>query len=166
MKRNTLFGTIVSAAILTAGSIAMAQQSPGGGSGAGGAAGPGGTAPMPSQAAPTTPGSSGSGAGTMSPSSPTTPRPDMSTQAPSMTGSPPESVVGKSVTNAAGEDIGEISAVIGNQVVVEVGGFLGIGARDVALDWSQITPTGTGNDMKLQTTLTKDELQAMPEYKK
>jgi hypothetical protein len=92
---------------------------------------------------------------------------DAGAMAPSTTmAQPSEMVVGKSVTNVEGEDIGKISAIEGNMVIVEVGGFLGIGARDVALDWSQITPTGMGDDMKLQTTLTKAELEAMPEYMK
>ena len=133
MKKHTLLGTILGAALITAGGMAMAQ--------------------------------SGSGAGTMAPSaSPTSPSTG-SMSSPS-TMAPSEELVGKNVINAQGEEIGEISAVMGNQVIVEVGGFLGIGAREVAVDWDKITPTGMGDDMKLQTTLTKAELEAMPEYKK
>ncbi len=159
MKKHTILGTILSAAILATAGAAMAQQQPGAGSGTGSGAGG-----MPNQAAPTTPGDS----------SVTTPRtpgagmtsPGMPGQATAPSAMPPETVVGKDVVNAEGDTIGEISEVVGNQVIVEVGGFLGIGSRDVALDWSRITPTGTADDMKLETTLTKEELQAMPEYKK
>lgn len=173
MKKHTLLGTILSAALITAGSMAMAQQSgtgtgSSGGSGAGGAAGPRGTAPIQEQS-PSTPG--GSGAGTMAPSaSPSSPSGSMAAPSTGMSGSsvmaPSEDLVGKDVVNAQGEEIGEISAVMGNQVIVEVGGFLGIGAREVAVDWEKITTTGAGDDLKLQTTLTKAELEAMPEYKK
>lgn len=131
MKKHTLLGTILSAALITAGGLAMAQQSPG--------AGPA------SPAMPSGPSSGMAGSSMMAPS---------------------QEVVGRNVVNAQGEEIGEISAVMGNRVIVEVGGFLGIGAREVALDWDKITPTGMGDDMKLQTTLTKKELEAMPEYKK
>ncbi len=166
MKKHTLLGTILSAALITAGGMAMAQQSGSGGSGAGGAAGPSGTAPIQQQS-PSTPGASGSDSGTMAPSaSPASPSAPASGMSGAATMAPSEDVVGKNVVNAQGEEIGEISAVMGNQVIVEVGGFLGIGAREVAVDWEKITPTGAGDDMKLQTTLTKSELEAMPEYKK
>lgn len=154
MKKQTFMGTILSAAIVTAGGIALAQQSGTGtpGSGAGS---------VPNQAAPMKPGDSGSSPMTQqSPGGAGAPS-SMSSQA----AMPPETAVGKSVVNANGEELGEISKIVGNQVIVGVGGFLGIGSRDVALDWSKITPTGMGDDMKLQTTLTKEELEAMPEYK-
>jgi hypothetical protein len=142
MKKHTLLGTILAATIVAAGSVALAQAQQTPGAAPGSPATPG-TETMPKEAKPMTPGGA---AGAMS--------------------QPAEEVVGKSVTNVEGEDIGKISEIVGSQVIVAVGGFLGIGARDVALDWSQITPTGMGDEMKLQTTLTKAELEAMPEYKK
>jgi hypothetical protein len=142
MKKHTLLGTILAATIVAAGSVALAQAQQTPGAAPGSPASPG-TETMPNQAKPMTPGGD---AGAMS--------------------QPAEDVVGKNVVNAEGEDIGKISAIEGNTVIVAVGGFLGIGARDVALDWSKITPTGMGDEMKLQTTLTKAELEAMPEYKK
>ena len=78
---------------------------------------------------------------------------------------PPESVVGKTIVNAEGDKIGEVTKIAGDQVIVSVGGFLGIGTHDVALSWNQLKTTGSGDDMKLETTLTKDELKNMPEYK-
>ncbi|MDX9861868.1 MAG: PRC-barrel domain-containing protein [Rhodospirillales bacterium] len=155
MKKQTLFGTLLSAAIITVSGVAIAQQS---GAGAG-------TGQMPNQAAPMTPGSGSSDTMPRKSGDMTAPSSNMPGQAASPSAMPPETVVGKSVVNAEGEEIGEISKIAGNQVIVEVGGFLGIGARDVALDWSQVSSTGMGDDMKLQTTLTKEELEAMPEYK-
>jgi hypothetical protein len=78
---------------------------------------------------------------------------------------PPEAVVGKDVTNTMGETIGKVTKIDGEKVVVAVGGFLGLGAYDVALDWSQFTTSGEDDDIKLQTSMSKDQLKKMPEYK-
>lgn len=78
---------------------------------------------------------------------------------------PPQAVIGKDVTNAMGETIGKVTKIAGEQVIVAVGGFLGVGAYDVALNWNQFTASGDGNDIKLQTVLSKDQLKKMPEYK-
>jgi hypothetical protein len=78
---------------------------------------------------------------------------------------PPASIVGKDVVNAAGDKIGSVTKIDGNQVIVSVGGFLGIGSHDVALAWNQLSLSGSGNQQKLETALSKDELKAMPEYK-
>jgi len=148
---QTFFGTFLSAAIITISGVAIAQQS--------------GAGQTPNQVVPMTP---GSGSGDTMPRKSgdmTAPSSSMPGQAASPSAMPPETVIGKSVVNTEGKEIGEISKIDGNQVIVEVGGFLGIGARDVALDWSQLSSTGMGDDMKLQTTLTKEELEAMPEYK-
>ena len=78
---------------------------------------------------------------------------------------PPESIVGKNVVNTKGDTIGEVKAIHGDQVIVSVGGFLGMGSRDVALNWNELTMTGSGENAKLQTAMTKDELKNLPEYK-
>jgi len=78
---------------------------------------------------------------------------------------PPASIVGKDVVNAAGDKVGSVSKIDGNQVIVSVGGFLGIGSHDVALAWNQLNLSGSGDQQKLETSLSKDELKAMPEYK-
>jgi hypothetical protein len=74
-----------------------------------------------------------------------------------------ESLKGKDVVNLEGDAIGEVEGIQGDNLVVSVGGFLGIGARNVALSRSQVSITGTGDDQKIVTSLTKDELKAMPE---
>ncbi len=78
---------------------------------------------------------------------------------------PPESIVGMDVVNADGDKIGDVSKVVGDQVIVSVGGFLGIGEHDVALPWSKFTTNGTGDNAKLEVAVTKDELKDMPAYK-
>ncbi len=54
-------------------------------------------------------------------------------------------LIGQKVENPDGENIGEVSDLIIDpktgqvqQVVVGVGGFLGIGQKDVALAWDQL----------------------------
>jgi len=51
--------------------------------------------------------------------------------------------------------------------VVGVGGFLGIGSKDVALAPAsfQVMPPTDRENMKLQLAMTKDELKAAPEFK-
>lgn len=50
-------------------------------------------------------------------------------------------------------------------VVVSVGGFLGVGAKDVAVKWSDLKQGRDGKSLVLTTNLSKDELKAMPNYK-
>ena len=77
-------------------------------------------------------------------------------------------LIGKSVTNARNERIGEIESVIVDSsgsvraVVVGVGGFLGIGERDVAVTWESLTLSPDRDKVSLNTT--SDDLRNMPEY--
>jgi len=50
--------------------------------------------------------------------------------------------------------------------IVGVGGFLGIGSKDVALDPSafQTVPGSSANDFKLRLSMTKDELKNAPTF--
>jgi len=50
-------------------------------------------------------------------------------------------------------------------VVVAVGGFLGVGAKDVAVKWSDLKQSRDGKSLVLTTGLSKDDLKAMPDYK-
>jgi sporulation protein YlmC with PRC-barrel domain len=58
------------------------------------------------------------------------------------------------------DDSGKIQAVI-----VSVGGFLGVGAKAVAVKWDDIKYGKDGKSLMLTTSLTKDALTAMPDYK-
>jgi sporulation protein YlmC with PRC-barrel domain len=78
-------------------------------------------------------------------------------------------LVGRNIVNTNGDTVGEIDNVIIDQggkvryVIVGVGGFLGIGKRDVAMAWEDLTISENGE--KVTTTATKDQLAALPEYK-
>jgi len=80
-----------------------------------------------------------------------------------------KTLIGQNIKNAAGDTVGEVKAVhvdsagkISN-VIVSVGGFLGVGDREVAIKWSDISVTNDGKDVT--TAMSKDALKAMPEYK-
>jgi sporulation protein YlmC with PRC-barrel domain len=78
-------------------------------------------------------------------------------------------LAGRNIVNTNGDTVGEIDNVIIDQsgkvryVIVGVGGFLGIGKRDVAMAWDDLTISENGE--KVTTTATKDQLAALPEYK-
>jgi hypothetical protein len=68
------------------------------------------------------------------------------------------------------EEIGSVSHVHGSgpdaQVVVDVGGFLGIGAKPVALPVSQLDFMRDQNGQVYATTpLTKDQVKSLPEHR-
>lgn len=49
-------------------------------------------------------------------------------------------------------------------VVVSVGGFLGVGAKEVAVKWSDLKQSRDGKSLVLLTNLSKDDLKALPDY--
>lgn len=78
-------------------------------------------------------------------------------------------LIGASVRNAAGENIGDINEILLDKsgrvaaVVVGVGGFLGIGEREVAMSWDaiQVRMEGSGNPA-ITVNATRDELRSAP----
>jgi PRC-barrel domain len=78
-------------------------------------------------------------------------------------------IIGRDLLNTSNDKIGSIDSVmLGREgkvqaVIVNVGGFLGLGERNVAIDWADITVSQ--DDKKITTALTKDQLKALPEYK-
>jgi sporulation protein YlmC with PRC-barrel domain len=80
-------------------------------------------------------------------------------------------LAGVNVTNSSNDTVGEISEVLLDEsgkvsgVVVDVGGFLGIGTHPVKLAWKEIKMIN--NDGKLQgvVNMDKNALKQMPEYK-
>jgi hypothetical protein len=81
-------------------------------------------------------------------------------------------ILGRSVQGADGKDMGRIVDVIvdpAGQVraaIVDFGGFLGVGSRKIAVDWSALRfgrAVNHGDEVTLE--LTQNELKAAPEYK-
>ena len=81
-------------------------------------------------------------------------------------------LIGTKVRNANKESIGKIDDIYLDKdakvtdVVVSVGGFLGVGSKDVAVKWSDITVGQEDNSVVLTTSLTKEALMALPDYTK
>ncbi|MDQ2095295.1 PRC-barrel domain-containing protein [Rhodalgimonas zhirmunskyi] len=84
-----------------------------------------------------------------------------------------EELTGKRVYDANGEWIGEVDKVLAAQdgttagkAVIDVGGFLGIGEKPVAVDLSNLMmkQEKDGDDMHLYVNATKQQLEDMPTY--
>ena len=76
----------------------------------------------------------------------------------------------RSVYNGAGEKIGSVSDLIVGPdakiiaAVIGVGGFLGIGEKEVAVPFSSVQVNRRDNDWHLVMNATKDSLEAAPKY--
>jgi sporulation protein YlmC with PRC-barrel domain len=78
--------------------------------------------------------------------------------------------LGKPIVNASGEKIGDVSDVLFERsgkitsVVIGVGGFLGLGAKQVAIPFEAVTYREQDGDRQIIVPLTKEALQAAPDY--
>ena len=77
----------------------------------------------------------------------------------------------ESIKNAANETIGDINDVLisgdgkVSAVIVGVGGFLGMGEKNVALPYDQLGfAKDVGDDLVVTTSATKESLETAPEY--
>ena len=83
-----------------------------------------------------------------------------------------EELNGASVYGADDDNVGEIEELVASdageieQAVIGVGGFLGIGEKRVAVNFSdlQILTNEDGSDIRVYISATEDELKALPEY--
>jgi sporulation protein YlmC with PRC-barrel domain len=82
-----------------------------------------------------------------------------------------ESILGKEVRSSADEKMGRIVDVVVDKsgrvraAVIDFGGFLGVGGRKIAVDWSVLN---FGDDAKrdlVTLELTRDQVRTAPEYK-
>jgi hypothetical protein len=79
-------------------------------------------------------------------------------------------IVGRTVLGPDGQEIGRVVDVLVDArgdpraAVIDFGGFMGVGARRVAVDWSALTfpPAGSAADIKLD--LTTDQIKNAPAY--
>jgi len=76
---------------------------------------------------------------------------------------------GATIYGPGDESIGSVSRVLGTgataRVVIDVGGFLGIGAKPVAVSASELDfMRDEDGDVHAITPWTKDQLKEMPEY--
>jgi PRC-barrel domain len=80
-------------------------------------------------------------------------------------------VLGKKVRGAAGEDMGRVVDLLLDRdaqiqaVVIDFGGFLGVGSRKIAIDWRLVQFRPEEREAPLALSLGRAEVQAAPEYK-
>ncbi|MGT2464707.1 PRC-barrel domain-containing protein [Mesorhizobium sp.] len=82
-------------------------------------------------------------------------------------------IIGESVYNGTGDDaqnIGKVDDVVfdssgkAKSAIIGVGGFLGVGKKDVAFDYGKLEWAEKNGDRWLVAKTTKDELKAQPEF--
>lgn len=73
---------------------------------------------------------------------------------------------GATIYGADDEKVGTVSHLHGSQVVIDVGGFLGIGSKAVAVPTSQLDfMRDEDGNVHAVTVWTKDQLDDMPEHR-
>jgi sporulation protein YlmC with PRC-barrel domain len=79
-----------------------------------------------------------------------------------------EEVIGMTVVDASGEDVGEVSDLLiasdntVDQAIIDVGGFLGFGVKPVAIEMGRLTVAEGDGEVVLDAT--QEELEAMPAW--
>lgn len=82
-----------------------------------------------------------------------------------------EGILGKQVYDAHGADMGLVTNVLVDHagkpvaVVIDFGGFLGMGTRKIAIDWRLMKFHAGDKDKSLTLNLDKDQLKSAPTYK-
>jgi sporulation protein YlmC with PRC-barrel domain len=78
-------------------------------------------------------------------------------------------IVGTTVTSPEGETIGTIDDLLLNQedgsvsaAIVSVGGFLGFGAKQIAVNWTDLEQAYDGSEIVL--ALTREQAEAAPSF--
>jgi hypothetical protein len=87
---------------------------------------------------------------------------------------PPEqamTILGHKVTDGSGKDIGRLVDVLVDKdgdpqaAVIDFGGFMGVGTRKIAIQWSTLRFAPGDPDHAITIALTPDQIKAAPEYK-
>jgi hypothetical protein len=82
-----------------------------------------------------------------------------------------DSLLGKEVFGADGAQMGLVTNVLIDRegrpiaLVIDFGGFLGVGNRKVAIDWKLMQFHPGNKDKPVTLSLSKDQLKSAPEYK-
>lgn len=85
---------------------------------------------------------------------------------------PADDLIGLAVLDAADENVGRVGGLLVNQagtvdgVIVDMGGFLGFGAKTVAIGWDSVrfVPGESGRMQLAVVDLTAADLEAAPEF--
>ncbi|SFV37104.1 PRC-barrel domain-containing protein [Hyphomicrobium facile] len=79
-------------------------------------------------------------------------------------------LVGSKVYNNANENIGSIEDIVlkadgsMDEVVLSVGGFLGVGTKYVSVPFSELKVSRDGSSFKILSNNTKESLKGLPDY--
>lgn len=119
-------------------------------------------------AATTTPGTSGTTTGTTAGGTSASTTATLTTSPDDISAS---RLIGSTIRNAANETVGDINDIVLDKsgrvkaVVAGVGGFLGIGERNVALRFDQLQMNrDSGGRPYMLTNMTRDNLRTLPEW--
>lgn len=74
-------------------------------------------------------------------------------------------ILGRPVVDATGRQVGEVSRVTPDGVVISVGRAMGIGAHDVLLKPDQLTATRERGQLAVISSLNEGQLEKLPDYK-
>ncbi len=145
------------------------------------------TPSAPVQTAPTMTPNTGSSSGTMAPAPGSTTSNSMNSGTTMTTGSATgmwytapittgqhraSDLINQSVYNRANERVGEVNELVLDQngqvvaAIIGVGGFLGIGERNVAVNFNQLQMVNDNNTMRLVVNADKAQLQQAPEFRR
>lgn len=82
-----------------------------------------------------------------------------------------QGILGKLVYDKTGKELGRITNVVVDRsaktraVVIDFGGFLGVGSRKIAVDWNALRFEPDTKPPRVTLDLTRDQIKAGPEYK-
>ena len=76
-----------------------------------------------------------------------------------------DDLIGAEVYGANDENVGEVGDVMENGVLIEVGGFLGLGEKQVLVPLDDLSVmTDTDGEVRIYVNATEESLEAMPEF--
>ena len=166
---------MIAALVLALGATGVAAQTPP--AGGEGASGPGASPPPPPMSPAPTPAPAAPPAATPAPppANPPAPaagaQPQQGTPATVLDTSDYESLLGRSVRSAQGDELGRVIDVIIDKeghpraAIIDFGGFLGVGTRKIAVDWRALRFASDGKERRLSVALTRNQVRVSPEYK-
>ncbi len=79
-------------------------------------------------------------------------------------------IIGRKVLGPDNTEIGRVVDILVDAgsnpraAVIDFGGFLGVGSRKIAVNWSDLTFPPTGSDADIRLDLTADQIRAAPAY--
>lgn len=99
------------------------------------------------------------------------PPPPPAPSSPPVNPEPSMSLLGRKVVDTQGEEVGRLVDVLVDEggtaraAVIDVGGFLGVGNRKVAVSWDKLRFKPHDPDHLLQLGIDREQVQAAPEFK-